>query len=306
MTEKIAVLLGGTSQERNISLISGYNILNSLLKSGIHAVAIDTKDFPITQLPHQKFTKAFIALHGRDGEDGTIQSVLKYLNIPFTGSKTLPSAISINKFKTKLLWQSFNLPVVPYLHINKHEFNKKFLQKFKKNISLLGLPIIVKPNQEGSSIGITIVYSYETLYKACKTAFIFDNSILIEKFIYGEEYTISILGKKILPIIRICPENTFYNYNSKYLSNRTTYFCPSGLNKLKELELKKITLTAWNIIDGTGWGRVDVIMDYKNKFWLLEANTCPGMTDHSLFPMSAKKAGISYQILVQKILELAN
>jgi len=304
--EKIAVLLGGTSKERNISLISGYNVLKNLLKSGINAFPIDTKDFPITQLPHQNFTKAFIVLHGKDGENGIIQSILQHLKIPFTGSKTLSSAISMNKLKTKLLWNSINLPIAPYFYVKKCQFNKNFLQKFKTKIFNLGLPIIVKPNQEGSSIGINIVHSYKTLYKACKIAFSFDDIILVEKFIYGEEYTISILDNTILPIIRICPESTFYNYNAKYLSKRTTYICPSGLSKKKELELKKIALSAWEIIDGVGWGRIDVMMDYKKNFWLLETNTCPGMTDTSLFPIAAKKAGIPYQTLVKKILELAN
>ncbi|XBC39919.1 MAG: D-alanine--D-alanine ligase [Buchnera aphidicola (Chaetogeoica yunlongensis)] len=305
--EKVAVLLGGVSQERNISLLSGNNILKSLLKSKINAVPVDTKFFPITQLAYQNFTKVFIALHGKDGENGTVQSILHYLNIPFTGSKTLASAISLNKLKTKILWKGNNLPIIPFCYIKKNEFKKKFFKIFKKHILPLKLPIIIKPNQEGSSIGITIVNKYEYLYKACKTAFLFDDLILIEKFIYGQEYTISFLDKTILPIIKINLENNeFYNYQAKYFSKSTKYLCSSGLNTEQELELKKMALLAWKTLEGSGWGRIDAIMDYKKRFWLLEANTCPGMTKKSLFPFSAKKAGISFSELVKQILELAN
>ncbi|XBC38367.1 MAG: D-alanine--D-alanine ligase [Buchnera aphidicola (Floraphis choui)] len=306
MTEKIAVLLGGTSKERNISLLSGKNILNNLLKSEINAYPIDTKYFPITQLYRQGFRKAFIALHGKEGEDGTIQGTLTYLNIAYTGSKILPSAISIDKMRTKLLWNSVNLPTVPYYFINIKKFKKTAENTLKTNIRSLGLPLIIKPNTEGSSIGISLIYSYNSLYHACMKAFKYDNNILIEKFIYGSEYSVGILDRKTLPIIRIHPNDNFYNYSSKYISKNTKYLCPSGLKKSKELELIKIVKKAWNTIGCTGLGRIDLMMDNNNNFWLLEMNTCPGMTKHSLIPIAAKQAGISLQSLVSKVLQLIN
>lgn len=306
MNEKIAVLLGGTSQERNISLLSGYNILNSLLQSGINAYPIDTRDFPITQLPNQNFTKVFMALHGKNGEDGKLQGVLDYLNIPYTGSKLLPSAIAINKLKTKLLWKSVKLPVIPHFYIHKKYFLKHSFYTIKQNILPLGLPLIIKPNQEGSSIGINVIHSYNNLYHACELAFQYDNTLLIEKFLYGEEYTVGILRNTILPSIRICPDNNFYSYNAKYLYKNTKYWCPSGLTINKERELKKIVKKAWNTIGGSDWGRIDLIMDQQKNFWLLELNTCPGMTNTSLIPIAAKIVGISYQELVKTILNLTN
>ncbi|XBC38903.1 MAG: D-alanine--D-alanine ligase [Buchnera aphidicola (Melaphis rhois)] len=306
MIEKIAVLFGGTSQERNISLLSGHNILNNLLKSKINAYPIDTKYFPINQLPNQGFKKAFIALHGKEGENGIIQGVLTHLNIAYTGSKILSSAISIDKMKTKLLWHSINLPIIPYYFINIKQFKIMTAITLINNVSALKLPLIIKPNTEGSSIGISLIHSYDYLYNACTTAFRYDNDILIEKFIYGSEYSIGILEDEILPPIRICPSNIFYNYESKYKSKETKYFCPSGLSNNKEIELKKIIRKAWNVLGCTGWGRIDLIMDNSQTFWLLEMNTCPGMTKNSLIPIAAKYAKISFQKLVLKILKSAN
>ncbi|XBC41958.1 MAG: D-alanine--D-alanine ligase [Buchnera aphidicola (Kaburagia rhusicola rhusicola)] len=306
MIEKVAVLFGGTSKERNISLLSGKNILKYLFKSKINAYPIDTKYFPITQLPHQGFKKAFIALHGKEGEDGTIQGLLTHLKIAYTGSKILPSAISIDKIKTKLLWKGANLPVVPCYFINIKKFQTMIEKDFRKKILMLGLPVIVKPNTEGSSIGISLVYSYQCLYHACKIAFQYDNNILIEKFIRGSEYSVGILEDKILPSIRISSNNDFYDYESKYISKKTKYFCPSGLKRNKEIELNKIIKIAWNTLGCIGWGRIDLIMDRSEKFWLLEMNTCPGMTKNSLMPIAAKNAGISLKLLVLKILQSAN
>lgn len=306
MKEKIAVLFGGTSQERKISLLSGRNILKSLLKSKINAYPIDTKHYPITQLSNQEFKKAFLALHGNEGENGTIQGILQYLKIPYTGSKILSSAISIDKMKTKLLWKSINLPIVPYYFINIKKFQKISKNCLKHDVLKLNLPIIVKPNTGGSSIGVSLVNSYDYLYDACIKAFKYDNDILIEKFIYGREYSVGILNNKILPSIRIHSKNTFYDYESKYKSQETQYFCPSGLEKQKEIKLSNIIKKAWKILGCVGWGRIDLIMDHNKKFWLLEINTCPGMTKHSLMPIASKEAGISFNELVLKILESTN
>ncbi|XBC44555.1 MAG: D-alanine--D-alanine ligase [Buchnera aphidicola (Schlechtendalia peitan)] len=306
MTKKIAVLSGGNSNERDISLLSGNTILTCLLKSGINAHLIDTKYFPIIQLPKQGFKTAFIALHGKDGENGTIQAILTHLNIAYTGSKILSSAIAINKIKTKLLWKSINLPIIPYYCIDIKQFKTKIKNELKHDVYSLGLPLIVKPNTEGSSIGITVVHSYNYLYDACIIAFKYDNNIIIEKFIYGLEYSVGILENDILPSIRICPNNIFYNYKSKYLSKNTEYFCPSGLDKKQEAKLQKIVKQAWTVLGCSGWGRIDVIMDNFKNFWLLEMNTCPGMTEHSLMPIAAKQFGMSIESLVLKILKLAN
>ncbi|XBC42473.1 MAG: D-alanine--D-alanine ligase [Buchnera aphidicola (Meitanaphis elongallis)] len=306
MFEKIAILFGGTSKERHISLLSGNNILENLLKSKINAYPIDTKYFPISQLSNQGFKKAFIALHGKEGENGTVQGLLTYLNITYTGSKILPSAIAIDKLRTKLLWHSVNLPIIPYYFINIKKFKTISKEKLKNNVLPLGLPLIVKPNTEGSSIGISLIYSYNYLYNACMKAFRYDNDILIEKFISGSEYSVGILKNVILPSIRIHYKNTFYDYESKYISKETQYFCPSGLKKNQEIELNKMIKIAWNILGCTGWGRIDVIMDNYDKFWLLEINTCPGMTKHSLMPIAAKQAGISLKSLILKILQSAN
>ncbi|XBC40931.1 MAG: D-alanine--D-alanine ligase [Buchnera aphidicola (Nurudea yanoniella)] len=306
MIEKVAVLLGGTSKERNISLLSGYNILNSLLNSKINAYPIDTKYYPIIQLPTQGFKKAFLALHGNEGENGTIQGILKYLNISYTGSRILSSAISIDKMKTKLLWNSVNLPTIPYYFTNIEKFEKTSKKTFQKNILSLGLPLIIKPNTGGSSIGISLINSYNYLKKACMKAFQYDKNILIEKFVYGSEYSVGILENKILPSVLIISKNAFYDYKSKYESENTKYFCPSGLDKKKEIELKKIIKMAWNILGCTGWGRIDLIMDKYKKFWLLEMNTCPGMTKKSLIPIASKQAGISFKSLVLTILKSAH
>ncbi|ANF17000.1 D-alanine--D-alanine ligase [Buchnera aphidicola (Schlechtendalia chinensis)] len=306
MNKKIAVLFGGNSNERNISLLSGNEILRCLLESNMNAYPIDTKYFPISQLPKQGFKKAFIALHGKDGENGVIQGILTHLSIAYTGSKILTSAISIDKMKTKLLWKSVNLPIIPYYFINIKNFIKKTKKNLKNKVLFLGLPLIIKPNTEGSSIGINVVHSYENLHNACKIAFQYGDDILIEKFIHGSEYSIGMLENKIFPSIRICPNNIFYNYESKYFSKNTKYFCPSGLTAKKEKELQNIVKKAWNVLGCVGWGRIDLIMDNFQKFWLLEMNTCPGMTKNSLMPMAAKQVGMSMPSLVLKILQLAN
>lgn len=306
MTKKIAVLLGGTSSEREISIKSGYSVLNSLLRSGLNAYPIDTRDFPLMHLKKQGFNQAYIALHGKGGEDGSIQGILEYLKIPYTGSGIMASSISIDKLRTKLLWKSYSLPTVPDIYIQRKKNKKIDYSLIIKKTLKLGLPILVKPNNQGSSIGITLVNDIKKLNSAFDIAFSYDNNILIEKFLKGKEYTVSILGDKILPSIRISTKHNFYNYHAKYTSLLTKYICPSGLNITQEKKLKNIAISAWNILGCYGCGRIDVILDKENKFWLLEVNTIPGMTNRSLVPISAKSIGISFDKLVLKILSMTN
>ncbi|QCI24302.1 D-alanine--D-alanine ligase [Buchnera aphidicola (Muscaphis stroyani)] len=306
MNNKIAVLLGGNSSEREISIKSGYSILKSLIKSGLSAYPIDVRDFPIIHLKKQNFKKAYIALHGKGGEDGSIQGVLEYLNIPYTGSGIMASSISINKLQTKLLWKSVNLPIGPYIYLQKKEIKEFLYPTIIKKILKLKFPILVKPNSQGSSIGITLVYHSKNIKKALKHAFFYDDNVLIETFLKGKEYTVSILNNKILPTIQISTKNFFYDYNAKYFSSSTQYICPSKLEINKEKELKQLAMKAWKTIGCSGCGRIDVILDEKNQFWLLEVNTIPGMTDQSLVPISAKKYGISFDDLVLNILNINN
>ncbi|QCI23763.1 D-alanine--D-alanine ligase [Buchnera aphidicola (Macrosiphoniella sanborni)] len=306
MNKKIAVLLGGTSPERKISIKSGYAILNSLLKSKLNAYPIDIRDNSIMELREKGFDTAYISLHGKGGEDGSIQGVLQYLNIPYTGSGIMASSISIDKFRTKLLWKSCGLLIAPDIYISKKKNIDCLYSRIKKKILQLGLPVLIKPNQQGSSIGITVISSIEQLYDSIKIAFNYDDHILIEKFIKGQEYTVSILGEEVLPPIHISTKNSFYDYHAKYISSSTKYSCPSGLNIIQEKKIKKIAMIAWKTLGCSGCGRIDFILDHKNRFWLLEINTIPGMTNRSLTPIAAKAFGISFDELVLSILNMNN
>ncbi|WP_343183250.1 D-alanine--D-alanine ligase [Buchnera aphidicola (Neophyllaphis podocarpi)] len=303
MSEKIAVLLGGNSLERNISLMSGKNVLKELIKLGMNAYAIDTINFPIFKLKNEGFTKVFIALHGKNGEDGIIQSILEFLKIPYTGSGVMSSAIAMDKIRTKLIWKGHNLPVSKYIHINNITKKKLDIEKIKIK---LGTKLFIKPNNEGSSIGSIIVKDSKEIKNKIKKSLSKYKSIIIEPFIEGKEYTVSILENNILPIIKIYSRNLFYDYSAKYILKNTKYICPCGLDIKKEKKIKKIAKKAWNILGCTGFGRIDLIIDNNNKIWLLEANTIPGMTNDSLFPLAAKKAGIEFKELILKILTSAN
>nr|ABZ89697.1 D-alanine--D-alanine ligase [Buchnera aphidicola] len=302
MKKKVAVLLGGNSTERKISISSGHAVLKSLMRSGIKAYPFDTRDFPIMQLKKQKFDTAYIALHGKGGEDGSIQGVLEYLKIPYTGSGIMASSISLDKKRTKLLWKSAGLPVLPDVYIQKKDILKNLSSLLKKRFFKLDFPLLVKPNNQGSSIGITLVYLKNQLKNAIEVAFNYSNTILVEQFIKGTEYTVSILDEKILPSIQIITKNNFYDFASKYQLSSTQYLCPSGLNLKQEKKLKKIAKKAWDTLGCNGCGRIDVILDSNNKFWLLEINTIPGMTNRSLLPISANAIGMSFDELVLNIL----
>ncbi|EIC86495.1 D-alanine--D-alanine ligase [Serratia sp. M24T3] len=303
---KVAVLFGGSSAEREVSLQSGAAVLAGLRESGIDAHALDTKTFAVTRLKDEGYGKVFIALHGRGGEDGTLQGVLEHLDLPYTGSGVMASALTMDKFRTKLVWEALGLPVSPFVALNKKDLAAAGQGALSEKITALGLPLIVKPSREGSSVGMSKVNAPEELLPALEEAFLHDDDLLIEKWLSGPEYTVAIVGDQVMPSIRIQPAGIFYDYQAKYISDETQYFCPSGLDAQQEQELADLALQAYRALDCSGWGRVDVMQDSEGNFNLLEVNTSPGMTSHSLVPMAAKQAGLSFPQLVARILELAD
>ncbi|VFS47983.1 D-alanine--D-alanine ligase [Budvicia aquatica] len=251
MAEKVAVLLGGTSAEREVSLKSGAAVLAGLREAGVDAHPIDPKSYAVTQLKADGYNKVFIALHGRGGEDGTLQGVLEFLNLPYTGSGVMASALTMDKLRTKLLWQGSNLAVSPYIALNCDQ-----LAQFNADdvIQRLGLPLIVKPSNEGSSVGMSKVNAAEELLPALQEAFKHDTCVLVEKWLSGPEFTVAILGDEVLPSIRIQPAGVFYDYQAKYLSDETEYFCPSGLSDEQEAQIRALALSAYQAVGCQGWG----------------------------------------------------
>lgn len=306
MAEKIAVLFGGTSAEREVSLQSGSAVLAGLKEAGINAHGVDPRDVSVMSLKAQGFSKIFIALHGRGGEDGTLQGVLDLLELPYTGSGVMASSVSMDKLRTKLLWQGAGLPVAPWVALSRAQYTGGLDSEVCQRIDKLGFPLIVKPSREGSSVGMTRVERAQELEPALKLAFEHDNDVLIEKWLSGPEYTVAMLGNEILPSVRIKPAGIFYDYEAKYLSDETQYFCPSGLSDAEEVALNELVKNAWDALGCSGWGRVDVMQDSDGQFYLLEVNTSPGMTSHSLVPMAARQAGMTFSQLVVRILELAD
>lgn len=306
MADKIAVLTGGSSAEREVSLQSGQAVLAGLKEAGIDAVAFDPQQRPVTELKALGFDKVFIALHGRGGEDGTLQGLLEIMQLPYTGSGVMASSITMDKMRTKLLLQGAGLPVAAGLTLRREDGLQGLTDAQLADIEALGLPVIVKPNREGSSVGISKVDSLDALPEALTLAFKYDVEVLIEKWLSGPEYAVAVLGDNILPPICIQPAGTFYDYNAKYISDQTKYLCPTGLSEQKEQQLQDLVLQAWNILGCSGWGRVDVMQDSDGQFYLLEVNTSPGMTSHSLVPMAARQAGMTFSELVVRILALAD
>lgn len=295
---KVAVMLGGTSAERPVSLNSGAAVLAALTRQGIDAHAFDPATRNLGDLITGEFDRVFIALHGRYGEDGCMQGALELLGIPYTGSGVMASAIGMDKWRTKLLWRAAGLPTADWEILTA-------ASDFAAVERKLGLPIFVKPAREGSSIGMSKVTEAGTLKAAYDTAAEHDALVLAEKFIDGAEFTIGILGSIALPLIRLEPaqDKAFYDFEAKYLRNDTQYHCPAGLADAQEAALRQLALDAFRLIDGRGWGRVDVMMDSLGNPYLLEANTSPGMTDHSLVPMAARTAGLDFDALCLAILE---
>lgn len=251
------------------------------------------------------FQKAFIALHGRGGEDGTLQGLLELIQLPYTGSGVMASAISMDKLRSKLLWQGAGLPVAPWVALTRKQFTAGLSAEVEQQISALGLPLIVKPSREGSSVGMSKVSESCALQNALALAFQHDDEVLIEKWLSGPEFTVAIIGEEILPSIRIQAAGTFYDYEAKYLSDETQYFCPGLEDSAREAEIQALVQKAWDSLGCYGWGRIDVMLDSDGQFYLLEANTSPGMTSHSLVPMAARQAGMSFSQLVVRILDLA-
>ncbi|MBP8194468.1 MAG: D-alanine--D-alanine ligase [Azonexus sp.] len=293
---KVAVLFGGTSAEREVSLNSGSRVLAALQGQGIDVHAFDPATQTLDDL--KGYDRAFIALHGRHGEDGTIQGALEVMHIPYTGSGVLASALAMDKFRTKLMWQAAGLPVPEYALLNADS-------DFAEIEEQLGLPLFVKPAREGSSIGVTKVKERGALKAAYEEAARHDPLVIAEKGVMGGEYTVGIVGDEVLPIIKIEPATEWYDYEAKYNRDDTKYLCPCGLPEAKEMEIRKGALEAFRILGGRGWGRVDFLMDEEGNHYFLEVNTAPGMTDHSLVPMGARVAGMEYPALVRRVLELA-
>ena len=305
MADKIAVLLGGTSAEREVSLNSGAAVLAGLREAGVNAHPVDPKETDVTQLKNMGFRKAFIALHGRGGEDGTLQGLLELISLPYTGSGVMASAISMDKLRSKLLWQGAGLPVAPWVAITSDMFESGLTDELLSQVAELGLPLIVKPSREGSSVGMSKVTESEQLATALAQAFQHDDEVLVEKWLSGPEFTVAVLGEEILPSVRIQPAGTFYDYEAKYLSDETKYFCPGCEESTEEAAMQSLVLKAWKVLGCRGWGRIDVMQDNDGQYYLLEANTSPGMTSHSLVPMAARQAGMSFSQLVVRILDLA-
>ncbi|HEY1181596.1 MAG TPA: D-alanine--D-alanine ligase [Rhodocyclaceae bacterium] len=297
---KVAVLFGGTSAEREVSLKSGGAVLSALQGAGVDAHAFDPAERPLEDLKREGFARVFIALHGRGGEDGSVQGALDLLGIPYTGSDILASALAMDKWRTKLVWQAAGLPVADYVILDADS-------DFAAVEQQLGLPLFVKPANEGSSIGISKVKTPGGLKAAYEEAAKYDSIVMAERFLAGGEYTVGILGTgkpaKALPPIRIVPTTEFYDFDAKYLRDDTQYQIPCGLTEAEIKAMQDMALRAYAVIGGRGWARIDVMLDGSGKQYCLEANTAPGMTDHSLVPMAAKAAGISFPELVVRLLE---
>ncbi len=302
MKEKIAVLYGGNSAEREVSLKSGKAIANGLVEAGYEVQLHDTRDYQLAQLKTDNIDRVFIALHGRGGEDGSLQGALEYLGIPYTGSGVLGSALSMDKTRSKQIFQALNLPTAKFFIAHKTDLNKLNLIEV---LADLGQKVMVKPANEGSSIGMTIADSTEKLHQALVTAFEFDDEVLIEAWINGPEYTIAILGDEALPVIHMETPREFYDYDAKYKAGTTLYHCPCHLNEQDTTEIQALALRAFKATGAKGWGRVDIMRTLEGQWQILEVNTVPGMTETSLVPKSAKVHGLSFSELVNRIIELS-
>ena len=296
---KVAVLLGGKSAEREVSLKSGGMVLNALRSRGVEALPFDPAERGLDALIGERFERAFIALHGRFGEDGTVQGVLEWLGIPYTGSGVLASALAMDKLRTKLLWHAEGLPTPPYAVLTKDSDLRAVARK-------LGVPLMVKPASEGSSIGMSKVRSAARLDEAYALAVNYDRVVIAEKFIDGTELTAGILGDQVLPLIKIETPRDFYDYEAKYIADDTRYIVPCGLSAGRERDMQALCLKAFRAVGCRGWGRVDLMLNRQGRPFVLEVNTVPGMTDHSLVPKAARAVGMSYEDLCLRILEAAH
>lgn len=296
---KIAVLMGGLSAEREISLLSGNNVLETLRAAGLEAHAFDPAEREICELKRDGFARVFIALHGRYGEDGTVQGALELLRIPYTGSGVMASALAMDKVRTKMVWTATGIPTPRFEVIDADS-------DWSGVAGRLGLPLIVKPVREGSTIGLTKVTAAAELPAAYALAALHDPLVMAEEFIAGEELTAAFLGDQALPLIRIEAPQGNYDYQNKYFSDETKYHCPCELPEEEELRIRALVMKSAQALDCAGWGRADLIRRTDGSVQFLEMNTSPGMTGHSLVPMAARQAGLSFNELVMRILELAH
>lgn len=294
---KVAVLMGGTSNERDISLESGKAVLFALLRRKVDAVVVDPKNDDLEEL--KNFDRAFICLHGKDGEDGKIQTFLEKINIPYTGSDILSSSLGMDKFKSKKIWKSKNICTPEFIRVHDSD-------DFEKASKLCGVPFFIKPSNSGSSIGIAKVNNKEEFIYAFENAAKVDKIVIAESFVKGLEYTLPIIHFEPLPIIEIITKTEFYDYEAKYLRDDTKFICPADINQSLVKDINKECLDAFHSIGCDGWGRVDFIIDQNKIIHIIEINTVPGMTNHSLVPISAKHAGIEFDDLVMMILETSN
>ncbi len=297
--EKVAVFMGGWSAEREVSLNSGQAVFEALRNQGINVTAIDVDRNICQILQEGEFSHVFNMLHGRGGEDGVIQGFMDVLQIPYTGSGVLGSALAMDKFRCKQLWKAIGLPTPDFMELEN-------AADCEHALKLLGLPLMIKPVLEGSSIGISKVNQAEEMLPAWEKARQCGGVIMAEKFIQGKEFTAAILGEQVLPMICLETDNEFYDYQAKYVSDDTRYICPCGLDESTETKLAELMLKSFKAIMGAGWGRVDFMLDECQQPWLIEVNTVPGMTSHSLVPMAAKQAGMTFEMLVLKILQGAD
>lgn len=293
---RVAVLMGGAAAEREISLNSGDAVYRALLRNKIEAVAIDVKTTPLEAIKNISMDRVFNSIHGRGGEDGVLQAILETLEIPYTGSGVLACALSLDKLRTKLCWQGAGLATPKWLLLNSES-------DIEKCIAALGFPVIIKPALEGSSLGMSRAENRTELYTAWVDAQHYQCDVFAEAWVQGQEYTVGVLNGETLPVIRLETPHAFYDFDAKYRANTTQYHCPAGLSPDVESELAELAQEACNVLGVTGWGRVDVFIDEQQQAQLIEVNTVPGMTDHSLVPMAAKQAGLDFDELVWRILE---
>lgn len=293
---RVAVMMGGTAAERPVSLRSGAAVYEALKRRGVDAVAIDVTGNPIDALAGHKVDRVFNIIHGRGGEDGVLQGVLEAMKIPYTGSGVMASALSMDKLRTKLCWQGYGLATPKWCLL-------EGVMDIDACIDKLGFPVIVKPAQEGSSIGMSKARNRDELVKALELAASYRCDVYAEAWVTGKEYTVAILNNEALPIIRLETPNEFYDYDAKYSATTTQYHCPCGLSQEREQQLRKVAVTAGKVVGIKGWARVDVFIDDDGQYQLIEINTVPGMTDHSLVPMAAKQAGMGFDELVWSVLE---
>lgn len=298
---RVGVLFGGLSAEREISLQSGAAVIAALVDADVEHVAIDVGDNILADIQAANIDRAFLILHGPGGEDGRIQALLEFLNIPYTGSDVASSALAMDKLRTKQLWRGVDINGQQGLSTPEFAVLTQ-ASDFMKVLANLGGEVMVKPANEGSSIGMSRVNNAAELEIAFQKAALYQGSVLVERLIVGAEYTVAILDGEALPPIKLETDHTFYDFNAKYIAEDTRYLCPCGLSAEKEQELKTLALNAFNTVGCRGWGRVDVMADAQQNFYLLEVNTAPGMTSHSLVPMAAKAVGLSFAQLVLTVL----